>query len=614
MGVTNNDAKAAFVRARRGCARDAKNKWLKAQGTKPGMSNYESLVTRWQTSRWLLAPEVIALSHEALAQARGALLDGSELFEMMMWPDGREDTYGGLRFEGSIIDFNDWLIERSRVVAEKGKGRVITPTTNAADGHRANESTLSLHALMLDCDGRGGYEAILKVLDDLNYCYVFYESGGHTPAIPKWRLVLPLAQPFSTRTDAERESWKDRYNTARTVFGSLSGLLGEGFDPATETPCAPWFITEKRTPDATACNVIFREGHAFDLDKLCGELPAYPIEIKTISRSDQTREIIQRHDVEVETILDELVPPMQKILFDRRDLYLALPGALLDKGIAPNDVFAIVEELSLRCPGDPSYTPAEIDKRHREHVHCAETTIKRFEKGATYTRIGTLYERWPEVVYAIDRALPHPMLEWARQKCASMLASSATSTSSTVTTVAPATLSPVLPTVAATTHPSQKPPTEAALKQLARVYRDKRLKPKDPDKVTEKDIANGYLIKRMLVGDPFTEEDDPEPLQFSIAIAIARVAGILAFVFPSNALMSTVLALAFKSLTKKRDFEGDPFQWFEHCYQNSLATRLERDAKEQAERDAKQKKIDAIHLADFMARSSIVMGETNEHP
>ena len=582
--MSTDDSGAAFVRARRGCSRVAKGRWLKAQGTAPGRPDYEPLKAQWERSRWLLGPGVTALCREALTAARGPLLSGHEPFVATMWPDGRQDTHGGVPHEGSILDFAYWLVDRAEVVAEKGAGRVFTPTTNS-DGHRANESTLSLHALMLDADGRGGYETIIEVLEKLGYCYVLYESGGHTPELPKWRLVLRLTRPIPTRTEQEREWWKQAYNTARTVFGSLAGLLGEGFDPNTETPCAPWFITEKRTADTPNRQVMFNAGHALDLDKLIDVLPAYPVELKTISRSQQTREIIQREDVQVEAILDALVPPMQKILSDRRDLYLALPGALLDKGVGPEDVLAIVEELSLRCPGDPSYTPAEIDARHREHVHCAETTIRRFEKHATYTRIGTLYDRWPEVVYALDQALPHPMLEWARKMCAGNRV------------VLPASPAAKQTTARSGSAPAGKPkpnfalrtaltvPTEAELKQLAVAYRNARLKPKEGEEVADKDVGNGFLIKRLLAGNPLVEEDDPEPLQISMASAIARVAGILAYILPSKAPFTTVIGLAFMSLTKKRDFEGDPFEFFQQCYENSLADRLQREAEAKALKD-----------------------------
>ena len=571
------DAEAAFVRARRGCSRVARGRWLTAQGTAPGRPDYEPLKTQWEHSRWLLAPAVIELSRAALVAARGPLLDGSEPFVATMWPDGRQDTYGGRPHEGTILDFAYWLVDRAEVVAEKGAGRVFTPTTNTEDGHRANESTRSLHALMLDADGRGPYEPIVQVLDPLQFCYILYESGGHTPELSKWRLILPLARPVLTRTDQEREWWKQAYGTARTVFGALAGLLGEGFDPNTETPCAPWFITEKRTADAPNRQVQFAPGHALDLGKLVGALPAYPVEIQTISRSQQTRDVIRREDVQVEAILDALVPPMQKILSDRRDLYLALPGALLDKGVGPDDVRAIIEELSLRCPGDPRYTPAEIDERHREHVHCAETTIRRHEKNATYTRVGTLYERWPEVVYALDQALPHPMLEWARRMCAGDRAQEG------VDAELPTTANKPTPNSAHRT--ARTLPTEAELKQIAVAYRNARLKPEEGEEVDEKDVANGFLVKRLLVGDPLVEEDDPEPLQLSMASAIARVARILAYTLPPNAPLTTVMGLTFKSLTKKRDFDGDSFQFFQQCYENCLADRLQREAEAKALKD-----------------------------
>jgi hypothetical protein len=329
----------------------------------------------------------------------------------MLWAGGASDTYGGKRFKGSVGDFVERVLRaRASVVAEKRRGWVVTPTSNS-DGHRVNASTTAVHAVSLDCDGSGHYRTISNLLGELGFAHILYQSGGWSPATPKWHLLLILDSPSDTSDPAKIDAHKRAYQAVRVVLGALAELSGEGFDPTVETPSVPVFITERRAEADPPRQVIWREGRALDLAKLLDALPPLPRDSHHDRFDDEIDEVPPLADDKLEAVVAQLCAPMSKILSGRRDLYLCLAGALaFDRALADDDVLSVIEQLSLRCPGDPSYTRKERDDRHRQHVHDAETTLKKRRDGGVATRIGTLVECWPDVARALDAALPNA--EW----------------------------------------------------------------------------------------------------------------------------------------------------------------------------------------------------------
>lgn len=318
------------------------------------------------------------------------------------------DEVPGTRVNSTLGEFVSWLQQRALVVAPKGTGYVCCPTVNR-DGRRVNVSTEAMTALNLDADEAGEWHALLDELEKIGLSYVAYRSGGHRDGKPKWHILIPFARPFDTSSPEKIVFWKSAYNSARVLFGALADLRGEGFDPTVETPCAPVFITERRNEADSPREVRWYPGRALDIDAMVAALPQ--VEDESVMPSLRSRAAVERvGESGVDRIVDMLLPPMQAILSGRRDLYLALPGALLDRGVAPEDVRSIVEDLSSNCQGDPSNTSHEIRAKHREHLHCADTTISKWEAGEEYTRIGTIAGRWPDVARAIDAALPDPFL------------------------------------------------------------------------------------------------------------------------------------------------------------------------------------------------------------
>ena len=386
----------AFLSARRSISRSALTRFKHSQNATDDAAVLAAEAAFF-TLPILHDPNLLALSHRALGAARGRRVGGSTPFPSTLWFGGAEKTWDGRDFLGTIEQFVRLLEERAKALAPKKTGWVIEPTTNT-DGWRGNSSTVAMHALFLDCDGTGSWDTLLHTLTTLDYCFVAYQSGGWTHATPKWRVVLPLHTSHDTSTEAGQNAWKTLYNNCRCVFGAVARLYNVGFDPATETPCSPWFLTEKREAGDPERQVVWREGHSLDLTALTIALPEVVEERVEPSVNSVAAELTLDEE-RMNHIIDVLSAATNRVPSGRRDLYLALPGALLDRGIQPDDVFAIIEAVSA------SYPRAHPEK-HADNLHNARTTIAKREAKENYTRIGTLNTVAPGVAAALDSVLP----------------------------------------------------------------------------------------------------------------------------------------------------------------------------------------------------------------
>jgi hypothetical protein len=396
--MLNTDEEIAFNIARSNIDRSAWKRWVKSQQVDTSDTvAIKAAFQRWLQLPLLHAPILRKIALQALGEARGRRTDGTEPFPATLWLGGAEDTWNGRAFLGTISGFVKLLHDRSGALAPKREGWVIEPTTNP-EGRRTNEKTLAMHALFLDCDGTGNWDRLLATLEQLDYCFVAYQSGGWTPTTPKWRVVIPLHAPHDTRTPAGQDAWRAIYNHARVVFGACAELLNVGFDPATETPCCPWFLTEKRDANDPPRQVTWRIGHTLDLTALSIVLPEVPEEQRDVTAISTATQLVL-DDERLNVIINKLAAATNSVPTGRRDLYLALPGALLDRGVPPDDVMAIVEAVSA------SYPRPHADK-HADNLHSARTTIGKWEAKTPYTRIGTLNEVAPHVATALDSVLP----------------------------------------------------------------------------------------------------------------------------------------------------------------------------------------------------------------
>jgi hypothetical protein len=576
---------ALFLRVREQVSRNAGQRWVKLRGLKEGMPGYEAALADWRRLPLLGDTALQQHARQVLEGSLGRTITTDAPFPAMLWYGGATDSHEGVRFKGTFLQFVEHVIvARSNEIAAKRSGWVVTPTSNM-NGWRGNASTTAMHALNLDCDNNGDWTKILTLLDALDMAYIAYQSGGWTPTTPKWHLLIPLAQPFDTTTTEKIKLWKALYAHCRVVFGALAELVGDGFDPTVEAPSVPVFITERRNASDPLRQVVWRTGRTLDLMGIAALLPipeeaveqeiiygVVPVEAKPLGNEQLDR------------IIESLVEPMSKILSSRRDLYLALPGALLDRGIVAEDVMSIVDEVSRRCPGDPRYTSTEISDRHREHVHCAQTTISKFETGDLYTRIGTIATNWPSVAHAIDDVLPDPKLKGIRDLVDKMSGRTPpSSAASAIVTLSPATA--VTPSIISV--PVEVPIDLDALRK--RLVNLKKAKLKSPN-IYQK--VRGFIIESLLNGEdlvPFIEladgtkksiEDANEKIiDCNGAVKIAM--GLIAFKLPPGTPFSAVVELARRSLYATAKEHGQSFETIcnraEHAFLRSFGARVELD-------------------------------------
>jgi len=520
---------------------------------------------RWDQVRFLDDPSLMSLAYQALSAARGSIRDGSEHFPATIWRGGVEDVWNGDSFTGTIADFSRLLQYRSQVVAQKGKGWVIEPTTNPK-GRRTNEETHALHALFLDCDGTGKWDKLLSVLDSLNFCYIAYQSGGYTDTIQKWRIVFPLSSPHITTSEEARQAWKNAYNYARVVFGACAELHNVGFDPNTDTPCSPWFITEKRSAEDSPRQVVWRYGHSLDLTGLILALPEFePAEVTQYSKTSVSP--IELDNPKLEQIISALAKATSRISSGRRDIYLSLPGVLLDRGVSPEDVLTIIESVSERYP-------RSHPEKHIDNVNCARTTIAKWESKSKFTRIGTLNSIAPEIATVLDSILPDGEKQKIIESMRSLLGEKDVPIQATPSSV--------------TVMPTDRKSLRKILVKLRRKKVNQAKETKDPKKAIDAALLNNLLEGNSLVVGGLDRLS-----------ALSRVAGILAFhSLDSGQVATTLKAVDFmeffrKSIYNMLDIDERPeslFKIVEDCYLGALKKRIDMRNKS----DAKIKENDEV--------------------
>jgi len=559
-----------FTRVRDLVSRGACERALRSMGLVVGTDEYELAKTQWHAMPHLAGEGLRSTSKSVLVESCGPLVLENTPFEAMIWYGGATDSYAGHRFTGSFKQFIDYvLVARSKEISPKRCGWVVTPTSNI-NGHRTNASTTAMHALNLDCDGRGEWSRLISILESVGLAYIAYQSGGWKIGEPKWHLLLPLAAPFVTTTQEKISTWKTLYHHARVLLGSLAELTGEGFDPTCETPCQPVFITERREEVDPPRQVIWRTGCALDLMGLAALLPSVDDEAVPEYAAAEERDLGSE---DLERIVATLVVPMSKIFSGRRDLYLCLPGALLDRGVAPDAVLTVVEEISRRCPGDTRYTAAEVAEKHREHMHCARTTVSKYEASETYTRIGTLSASWPEVAFAIDEALPDQRLLLMRALVEKMATAKAAAKAS-----APG--------------PTYVAPVFIDLAFIRERLKDLRRKKKSSTNADNK--VRGYMLEMLLDGKsivPFFEGEggkkdpviDKDGKEIDIDKSLNIICALVAQAVPKDTHFDAIAEVIRPSLFISAQEHGADFAALmkraEHIFAKSIGFRVERQEK-----------------------------------
>lgn len=572
LGDGQSSLEHAFVRAFTLTSRSAWTKFKKARGVlSTDEAGVKTAAEEFRQVSLLSDENLRTLCARALEAGRGRAVLTNDKFPAVLWLGGATVTWDGRSFLGTISDFVLVLEERAKALAPKRAGWVIEPVTNP-EGRRTNEKTLAMHALFLDCDGSGEWDQLLATLRSLNYAFVAYQSGGWTAATPKWRVVLPLHAPHDTSTEVGQKSWKALYNCARVVFGSAAGLRGIGFDPATETPCCPWFLTERREATDPPRKIVWQVGHALDLVSMVLELPEIPSEYEAADGDDhEIADRVQLDDERTEEIVEALAAATNRVSSGRRDIYMALPGVLLDRGIEPESVLQIIEAVSERYPR------SHPDK-HADNIHCAKTTIAKWENEGAVTRIGTLQNVAPEVAAAVDDVLPSgDQRFW-------LMATQSMEQSAPVVSDAVAAIIGGEPE---DTPDWQAPVTIPVLRKFIVSLRRKKRKWQQTKCV--KDGIHWELLDRLLTKRALAAPAECDSLtQMSGLQTVNTLAGMLAYKLPKNTPFDAIKEIARESLNAMLKAGEDVEIWFamlKRSYTRSLAGKLEADEKRKVEEE-----------------------------
>lgn len=452
------------------------------------------------------------LARNALLASASAWRDGSEPFPATLWKHGARHVKGGRAFTGTLRQFAELLLpERARAINPpddpKRGGWVIEPTTNPT-GVRENDSTLAMHALFLDCDSTGEWNWLLYELTQLQLCCIAYQSGGWSYSSPKWRIVLPLASSFPVSTEETRAAWKIMYNHARVLLGALGRLSSVGFDPATETPCNPWFLTERRAATDPERRVLWWPGRALDLQLFAGCLPSPPVD-RSPDVEYALAARISLSEERFEEIVDALAASTSHVPSGRRTIYLSMPAVMLNRGLSPDDVRRICAEVSSRYP--------RVHKdKHEDNLHNVETTIAKWETDgpkARITQIATLQAEAPEVAAALDEVLPNLTNKAMLDAVEAELGKGGPSTPPPAVSAAPVVYLPADP---------QPPPPPPKIKRRKRTPLEKKMvtvaKRLTEHRLADRQIEGGLMLIA-LKGSPLPQADE----------GAARLAGALGF-------------------------------------------------------------------------------------
>ncbi|WP_426730735.1 hypothetical protein [Myxococcus faecalis] len=259
-----------FLDALHATDRQALNRYVSQRGGAMDAAQKEALKRDFMRLPLLEHEALRELALHALRTALGPSVTTTTWTE---WP-GIEHTWGGAQRMDSWENYGRRHLEWAQLVLPKGQGRVYNATANTT-GYRNNASTQALHALHLDADGVGDWWDLLRVFMELGLAFLIHRSGGHTPELPKWRAILPLAQPFIVGGEESGVlAWRNGYAAARVVFGTLAQLTGPGFDPATDGPHHPWFPAARRRVEDPVREVYQNPGATLDLHALLRSLPA----------------------------------------------------------------------------------------------------------------------------------------------------------------------------------------------------------------------------------------------------------------------------------------------------------------------------------------------------
>jgi hypothetical protein len=260
-----------FLHALRATDRQALNRFVAERGGAQDAERKAKLKAEFNRLPLLADEGLRRMAYRALSVSAGLPVVATTWTE---WASVNQN-WGGRQWTMTWEHYGNRHMTWAQLVASKGEGPAYNPTSNAT-GFRNNANTLEMHALHLDADGVGDWTVLFQVLVGMGFAFLAHRSGGHTPELPKWRIILPLARPFRTEGEHGVLAWRTAYASARVIFGALAQLTGPGFDPATDGPHHPWFPAARRKVEHPMREVYQHHGATLDLHALLAQLPAQP--------------------------------------------------------------------------------------------------------------------------------------------------------------------------------------------------------------------------------------------------------------------------------------------------------------------------------------------------
>ncbi len=117
--------------------------------------------------------------------------------------------------------------EQHTVIADKHSGKLWSPTIYADGANRKSTNVVAITALVVDVDDGTPFAELEAKLAPFHY--VVHTSHSHTPAHPKYRVVLPLATPVVST------EWPH-------VWQRLNLFVDGHADRATKDPARMYFL------------------------------------------------------------------------------------------------------------------------------------------------------------------------------------------------------------------------------------------------------------------------------------------------------------------------------------------------------------------------------------
>lgn len=191
--------------------------------------------------------------------------------EAIRWTEyqnGVYDTTNGARREAPFQALADDLAAYAKTIVRKGSGRWLMGALSKNGGCRdADIEAVTL--LIFDCDGGGDWQTIRARLEEARLAYLVQRSSSHSPALPKWHLIVPLAEPWLGKKSEWRCIWRflvGWFSAAAQLTSDASAAPPTyGFDPKTDRLGQPSFPAARRDRNQPPPETCFHDGQALDL-------------------------------------------------------------------------------------------------------------------------------------------------------------------------------------------------------------------------------------------------------------------------------------------------------------------------------------------------------------